>query len=407
MSVQYLYMKKSFFILFLLLALSGILFYWFSTPNRYLLESNAHLSSGKIAKAVRVLEKGVEVHPKNHKINFALAKSYFLLGEIELANKAILSKDTIPLLKDNKLLQDFLVDLAIANLNVGNKSLTRFFAQKYMVSQNKEEVSKRAAKNYVSIGRILPEYSLVLWEKAYNIAYELKDTELKEGIKALLLPEYFHIAESLSNEKKYIEALDILKKARTIGRNAELNFQEGIVYGKLDKIGLAQRHFEEAISLDPDNVNYKLTYANVLKDAAIASKNQNNKTEYLEKVKLLLSSIEDNPKKTTLLNKILYLNKKYKISDANLMLAMIGDYSYPSLAFKIKPVSDTVLEKYKIIFLEKDKKWVDVYEADINNSDLDQIIEVTSRNPVNDTAYINAKLYLNNEFVSEYTNKRN
>ena len=145
----------------------------------------------------------------------------------------------------------------------------------------------------------------------------------------------------------------------------------------------------------------------MLKDAAIASKNQNNKTEYLEKVKLLLSSIEDNPKKTTLLNKILYLNKKYKISDANLMLAMIGDYSYPSLAFKIKPVSDTVLEKYKIIFLEKDKKWVDVYEADINNSDLDQIIEVTSRNPVNDTAYINAKLYLNNEFVSEYTNKRN
>ena len=120
---------------------------------------------------------------------------------------------------------------------------------------------------------------------------------------------------------------------------------------------------------------------------------------------MLLVSGGDDPRKSTLLNKIINLNVKYKVINDNLKITNVGDYLYPSLAFKIKPVSDAVLKKYRIVFLDENKKQLDLYEAPITESEINQTIEVTSRNPVNNASLVNAKLFVNDEFVKEYTNK--
>ena len=111
---------------------------------------------------------------------------------------------------------------------------------------------------------------------------------------------------------------------------------------------------------------------------------------------------DNDPVKASLLKKIINLNAKYKITNSNLELKVIGDYLYPSLTFKIDPVSDTEIKKYKVIFLDNEKKELDEYEAPLTSGELNQTIEVTCKNPVADESLVNAKLFVNGEFVKEY-----
>ena len=398
-------MKKIIFILFFLLVIGWVYFYVFNTSFRYLFQSNAQISSGKIARAIEILEEGAKKFPDNPKINYKLAKAYLLLGETELANKTILSKKPFDILKDNKDFQNLLVDLSEANQQLGNEGFARLFATKYLECQNLNEISRRVVKNYIRVGQVLPEKSIELWQKAYSIAYALKESELKESLKALILPRYFQIISDLRLNKKYSEALEVLSKAKVICKNAEVNYQEALVYYDLGKLDLAQKKFEEAIQLEPENENYRISYANALKRVAIDTKDQAKKTEYFEKIKLLLSSGENSPRKTNLLKKIIYLNAKYRITDAGLKITMVGNYFYPSFTFKVKPVSDAALKDYRIIFSDESMNELDVYEAPIVDEELNQTIEVTCRNPIEENNRVNAQLFLNNEFVKEYSNK--
>ena len=97
------------------------------------------------------------------------------------------------------------------------------------------------------------------------------------------------------------------------------------------------------------------------------------------------------------------LNSKYKIVNASLKMGKIGEYLYPTLTFRIKPVSDIPLKKYKIIFLDQKNTWLDVYESPITDDEIDKLIEVTSKNPASENSVISAKLFLNDELVKEYS----
>ncbi|MBI3590737.1 MAG: tetratricopeptide repeat protein [Candidatus Melainabacteria bacterium] len=398
-------MKKDALIFgFLLFVLGGSVFL-LNTPSRYLLESNAYLTNGKVARAVTLLESGLKKYPDNSKIVYSLAKAYLLLGETEQANKTMLTKYKTEKFKTSKTLQDFFVELSEANHRLGNNKYARLFGEKYLSNENPNEVSKRVVKNYICIGQVFPERSVELWERAYNVASALKNSELKESVKALLMPKYLQLAQDLKSIKSFDEALNILQKAKILGKNAEVNYQEALIYSELGKINLSQKNFEEALQIEPDNDNYKIAYANALKNAAIKTHEQDKRTEYLSKIKLLLVDGQEDPRKASILNKIMYLNAKYKITNDNFKLTMVGDFFYPSIVFKIKPVSDISLKKYKVIFFDGSKSELDTYEAPVTEGDLEQTIEVTCRNPVDTGNLINAKIFLNDEFVKEYSNK--
>ena len=389
---------------FSVIIIGGIIV-WANTPYGCCFIANTELTSGRVVKAIDILEKGLKKHPQNSKISFYLAKAYLAIGETEQASKIFVSNEALTALKDDKNFQDFLVDLSESNLRIRNEGLAKLLALKYLKYQNEEEISRRVVKNYIRTGQILSENSTEIWERAYNIANALKDSELKESIRALLLSKYFQLAEKLRLEKNYKDALDILNKSKIIGKNAEVVFQEAQIYNELGKANLAESQFEEAIQLDLENNNYKIFYANVLKNTALNTQDKNKKNEYFEKIKLLLSSVGNDKRKTSLLRRIVNLNVRYKITNTTLKITMLGEYFYPSLVFKIKPVSDTLLKKYRIVFFDSNQNQIDEYEAPITNSDIEQLIEVTSRNPINDGISVNAKLFLNDELVSEYTNK--
>lgn len=397
-------MKQTTLIL-VLLFVSGVL-YFSNLPYRYLLEGNASLSSGKVAKAVVLLEEGLKRYPNNNRIMLLLGRAYLLSGETEEANTIVLTKKSLfkNFSKDTTF-QDFLLDLSEANKQLGNEKLARTFATWYLECQPEEETSSRVIKNYIRLGQLFPEKSIELWEKAFNIAYAMKKPELKETLKTLLLPKYFQIAEALKNEKKYDSALEILNKVLILGKNAEVNCQLALVYGDLGKTGLAKKYFEEALDLDPTNDSYKISYANYLKKIALGTNDSKKKEEYFEKIKLLLANVEESPRKTGILSKIINFNAKYKITDGRLNITMVDEYFYPSLVFKIKPVSDVVIEKYKVEFTSPTQGVSDTYEAPVTDDELNQLIEVTSRNPAGEGDIIDAKVFLNNEFVIEYSNK--
>ena len=394
-------MKKILLAFGFLLFLGGLLFTILDAPYKYLFQSNAHLNSGKIARAVEFLKEGREKYPNNDQIKFKLAKAYLLLGETELSNKTITSIKSVQSLKKDFDFQNFLVDLSEANYHVGNKKYANYFATCFLTFRDTSKISRKTAKNLLRIGHIIPDKSIELWEEAYNIAHALKESELKEGLRALLLPKYFQIAEGLKTKKKYQEVLSVLNRARALGKSAEVNYQEAKLYTETGKFDLAQKHFEEAIELEPENDDYKISYANALKKIALSTHNKSKRDEYFEKVKLLLVN-EDYPRKISILKKIINLNAKYKVENGSLTLTMIGDYLYPYFTFKIAPISDTLLLKYKVVFLDDKQNQIGIYEAPISNDELNQTIEVTGSNPISENSLVNAKLFLNGELVKEY-----
>lgn len=380
-------------------------FLWLNLPYRYLFESHAYFNSGKIAKAVALLKEGTNKYPDNSSISFLLAKAYLSLGDTGQASNFVLKKELIKSLKNNKDFQDFLVDLSESNQKQGNERLSRYFGDQYLELVDEKETTARLVKNYIRLGQSLPHVSVEILEKAFNIADALKDTELKESIKGVLLPKYFQTVESLKLGKKYEEAQSVLDKASILGKNAEVNFQKAILYNEAGKVELAQSYFEEALQLEDSNNEYKITYANALEMAAQNTNDNVKRKEYHEKIKLLLASTEDSSRKSSLLNKIVGLNKKFKISNASLRITSVGEYLYPSLAFKLEPVSESVLEKYKVVFLDKYSNEIDSYEAPVTEDDISNTIEITCRNPVSNEDFVNAKLFINNEFIKEYSNK--
>ena len=397
-------MKKPVFFFAFLIILIVCILCWFNSPFRFIFYGNTNLGSSKAGKAVSVLEEGLKNYPGNPRIIFSLAKAYLSLGEAEQANK-ILDKNTLSFFRGDKNFQDFLLDLSEANYRSRNMPFTKYFARKYLEYQNKNETSKRVIKNYLRLGQLLPEKSVEIWEEGYNIAHALKEKELKEDLKALLLPKYIQKVEELRLKKHYNDALEVLNKSMVFGKNAEVNYQEAVTLAESGKPNLAFIKFEDALQLDPGNDNYRITYANVLKKSASGTKDPSKKKATLEKIRLLLVSGEDNSRKTNLLNKIINSHMKFKITNGNLKITEVGDYTYPSLEFRVNPVSDIRLKKYKIVFLDENKKELDIYEAPFSENDSNQLIEVTCRNPVKSSNAVNARLFLNDELVTEYTNK--
>ncbi len=395
-------MVKKISILFcVVVAIVGLVFYSFFTPVKYLIESEARITSGKIASAVVLLERGLKQFPNDCAINFKLAKAYFLLGEVDTATEIVLDKKLLISLKANKEFQDFLVDLSYANKLEDNESFAQLFASKYLESTD-NKLYRRLIRNNIKIGKVLPEKAVSLWESAYKEAKAKKELELMENLKALLLPKYLQLEADFREEKQYVEALEVLKKALALGRNSEVLYRQALVSYELGKVEVAQKAFEEAIQLEPENDNYKILYANLLKRLALNTIDTNKKNEYFEKIKLLLSSGEESSRKANVLRRIINLNAKYKLSNALLRVTTVGDYMYPSLSFKIKIASENLPKKYKVVFLGSNMNQLDVYEASVPYEDIGEPIEVICRNPVLEDNTIIAQVYLNDEFVREY-----
>ena len=397
---------KNFTLIFgFLLVIFAISFYWFSTPQQYIFQGETNLNGSKVAKAIEVLEQGLKKYPDNCKIKFLLSRAYLQAGDLEKANNLILNKTVIDALKNKTNFLNFLVEISEANNRIGNIEYAIFFASKYLFYQDPRETSNKIVKNYIRLANVLSDKSEVLLEKAYNISRAIKDEELTESVKAHLLPRYFNDVEHLKSSKQYENALKILSKAEIIGKNAEVSFQEALIYKELNRFDLAQEHFDEALLLDPENNTYKIAYANALKQAATGINDPNKRNEYLEKIKLLLGNTENSSDGVGLLNRIINLNAKYKVVNADLKVKKVGEYLYPSLVFKAKPVSDVSLKNYRIIFFDQNNKEIDNYESPITNNELNQIIEVTSKNPIAVNAPVNAKIFFNNEFVREFMTK--
>ncbi|GEM_PF-3544899 len=398
-------MKRILFFTGIFLTSLGLFYFFVSSPYRYIFESDTSIRSGKVAKALSVLEEGHKMYPKNIEISFALAKSYLLSGEIDEANKLIAVNKLSKILIKNPNYQNFLVSLAESNYNNGNKKYAKLYILDYLKNHDENEITKRLVKHYITSGHIIPEKSLELWEKAFFGASKLRQTEMKESIKALLLPKYFRLVSELKSENKINEALKVLKKAKLLGKNAEVYYQEALLLSELGDIDSAQRDFEEALHIDPENYNYKITFANVLREAAEKEKDRASREEIIEKVKLILAGSQDDPRKTSILKRIIALNAKYKISNELLEIAPVGEFLYPSLMFRVQSLTEVPVKNYRIEFFDEYENGIDIYQSDFVEADVTQAVEVTCRNPVKNTGEIMAKLFLNDEFVKEYTAK--
>jgi len=209
----------------------------------------------------------------------------------------------------------------------------------------------------------------------------------------------------LKSEEKNDEALKVFKKAKLLGKNAEVYYQEALLFNKLGDIESAQKDFEEALHIDSENNNYKIAYANILKEAAEKEKDRERREEIIEKIKLILASSQDDSRKANILNKLIALNAKYKISSESLKIASVGEFLYPSLIFMVQALTEVPVKNYRIEFFDEGENSVDIYQSDFAEADTSQTVEVISKNPVKNTGEIMAKLYLNNEFVKEYSAK--
>ena len=395
-------MRKLLLLIGIILLSVGVFFGVLDNPFKYLIQSKTYIRSGKVARAIEVLEEGRKEFPGDRNIALELVKVYYLAGEIQQANKNLIALEK--LFKEFKNKQDFrslLVELAEANHNAGDEKYARYFALQYLAFEDKKELSLKKARQLASIGQILDDRSVDLWEEAYSIAHAAKASELKQGIKALLLPEYLKITEESFKKKNYEKALEILNKAEVLGKNAAVNFRKARLYDYLGNYSKAQEYFEEAIQLDQDNNDYKILYADSLRRAALKIPDKRQQESLLEKAKLLLVG-NDDPRNVSLLNKILNLHSKYKVVESMFELQMIGEYLYPSLVFKILPVSEIELKKYKVVFVDGANSIVDEHEDVISNNELNQLLELTSKVPISEGAAVSARLYLNNELIREY-----
>lgn len=383
----------------IILSLAGFVF-WSGTPDRYITESNATLASGKVAKAIEILNEGYNRFPDNEKICFLLAKSFLLSGEVEDSNKIVQEKKLYNSLSNKEEFQNFLVDLSEANNRQQNVKEASFFAKKYISIIPQDEASKRIVQNYIKIGQVLPDESIKLWEVAFNIASALKDNELKESIKALLLPKYLQLAKDFQADNKTDMAFETLDKAKILGKSADINLQEALMYKSLGKIELASKKFEEVLQIDGENEEYKLAYAETLEEASQKEQDKEKKKEYAERIKLLLGDSSTDAKKASLLSKIINANAQFKILDGKIQVTKVGDFLYPDLSFKIKQLSDTQIKSYRVIFFEGNSQ-IDIYESPIREDELDQLVEVTSRNPIEEGKEASVRIYVNKEFVSE------
>ena len=395
-------MRKLLLLIGIILLLISLFFGVLDNPYKYLIQSKAYIRSGKVAKAIEILEKGKRNFPDDKNVALELVRAYCLAGEIQLADeKIIVLQKSFDKYKNNQDFRNLLVDLAEANYNAGEGKYARYFARQYLKYEDRNELSLKKARQLTRLGQILDDDSIDLWERAYNISHAAKALELKQGIKALLLPKYLKISEEFARMKKYDKVLEVLNKAEVLGKSAAVNFRKAKLYDYLGNLSEAQEYFDEAVQLEQDNNNYKIAYADFLRRAAQKTSDKRKQESLIEKAKLLLVG-NDDPRNVTLLNKILNLHSKYKVVDSMFELQMIGEYLYPSLIFKILPVSDVELKKYKVTFVDGANSIVDEHEDVISNNELNQLLELTSKVPVSDGAAITARLYLNNELIKEY-----
>ena len=396
-------MRKIFLLLGVFLCLVGLFVSVFDTPYKFLFQSNAYISSGKVAKALKLLETGYQRFPKDQKIAFSLAKVYFLSGETEIANKILISSKVYKTIKGNQELKNFLADIAESNYTLGNKKYAELFAREYLSYKTNYRENSTTAKNLIRIGKILSSDSEEIWEEAFNIAHALKKQEIKDSIKALLLPRYLERINYFKKEKQYQKALKVFERAKVLGPCPEVSFQEAKLLIELKRYDDAQKKFEEALQLAPENDEYKIYYAEALRKLALA--NEKEKDVYYGKIKLLLAGDED-PRKISILKKIMNLNAKYKIKETNFFMKQIGDYLYPSLVFKIEPVSDVELRRFKVVFFNAAQIVQDTYESPVTENEFNQIIEVTSKQPLeNKNNIASAQLFLNDDLVKEFTHR--
>ena len=284
-------MRKFLTIFILLSAICLVLYFWLNSPYKYLVNGNTLIKSGKVAKAVTILEEGANKFPNNEKLFFSLARAYLLTGDIDKANEIFLKRKIFAdnNKKNNIKVKTFIADLAEANWQSGNSGIARFLGEKYLECYDPLDSSIYTVKNSIKISQVIPEKSIELLESSYKIAKSLKNIELKNNVKALILPRYFQEVEKLKKEKKYDEALNVLKSADVLGKNPEVSYQKAIICVLQGKSELSHKNFEDALQLEPQNQKYKISYAEALSNAANKTQDSERKSEYTEKVKLLLA----------------------------------------------------------------------------------------------------------------------
>lgn len=397
-------MKKKLIILATLITLCFLLFLWINSPERYLLQGKADLKRDKVAKAVKNFKEGLNKFPDNTQLGYYLTKSYLLLDEVEKANEVFFEKRLNETLKEKKELDDLIIALSEKNKKIGDKELSEDLAKEYLKNENQEEISRRIVHNHIRVGLLLPERSLELWEKGYKISNLKNYEDDKKVLTSLLLPAYLKKSEYYFESANYDEALSLLNQAENIGKNGRINFTKAKIYNKLGHFNLAQEQYDQALELDPNNDNYKIEYSKALKNESEKTRDHLKKEEYLEKIKLLLANSDDDPRKMSILSKIINSKSKFKVSDVQFSARAIEEYFYPEFKFKITPIASEV-KKYKVVFLDETKNEIDLYEKEFSSEELNQIVEVIGKSPVASDKLIYARLFIDNELVKEYSIK--
>jgi tetratricopeptide (TPR) repeat protein len=234
-----------------------------------------YFDSKQDKKALQLLFRLSEVDPTNGNVHIMLAQHYlqhndlpntykelkmaFVCPEIPLENK---TRFTMYFFDTQSKLDKNVIELGqiLTEQYPKDAKVHTLLGDLYMKNDN-EVLALASFKQAIELDP--SKYSI--WEQVMVMEYEFQQYEnlYKDGSKAVeLFPSYgklYLLAGTAANQiKKYQEAIDLLVVGKDLIVNnpelkAEFHAQIGQAYFKLKKIGDAKQHYEDAISLAPDN----------------------------------------------------------------------------------------------------------------------------------------------------------
>ncbi|WP_299219390.1 CHAT domain-containing protein [uncultured Aquimarina sp.] len=289
--------------------------------------SIAYNNQSNYQKAIKVLQKGEEIAPKNVNILTNLATNYLDSGVMEEAKKHALKVISIDVTQVNA--YQILAAIALENKELQN-------AQNY-IHKAKLQLLKKPNTSARDIAKWQLAYIDILLSKS---AYTEALKNLKE-IYAYLLPEYssdmdFPKKEILIADRVLIKALDV----------------QAYIHQQLDEPILAINVFEAAFE-----VNSKLNTTYPLQDTKIIQHSQNrNRTEtYID----LLYSMYITTKDAKYLIKAFEAAENSKapfVNEALLSKQLLSQYKNDSLVKKNKQLTNEIATYDTYILQEKQKE---------------------------------------------------
>lgn len=132
--------------------------------------------------------------------------------------------------------------------------------------KNKELLKRQGVQEGDSVVDVVPFYmdllSISLATKTYELAEEYLN-KLRELDKNFQINTYFSEAKILLNKGRVHEALKLLQKAKDRKPNAEVWYQMGTIYVRLNNYSEAKNAFEKALEFEIDSAKYHQAIANV------------------------------------------------------------------------------------------------------------------------------------------------